>query len=124
MTHVGLIYIETIFLDEYFATKKCGRVDLRIISPHTMPDSMQERTSLTCTSQTKCPSYRDAASYKAGRLCSPIQDIILDVKMITKMIKQGIMSEITILICDAPEGIFSMLGSSFLSFPFKITNRK
>ena len=47
MTHVGLIYVETIFLDEYFATKKCGRVDLRIISPHTMPDSMQERAPRT-----------------------------------------------------------------------------
>ena len=84
-----------------------------------MPDSMQERTSLTCPSQTKCPSYPDAVSYKAGRLCSPIQDIILDVKMITKMIKQGIMSEITILICDAPsEGNFFMFESPFLSFTF------
>ena len=34
--------------DEYFTMKKCGRVDLRIISPNSMPDSMQVRVSRTC----------------------------------------------------------------------------
>jgi len=33
--------------DEYFTTKKCGRVDLKIMSPNSMPDSMQDRALRT-----------------------------------------------------------------------------
>ena len=41
-----------------------------------------------------------------------VQDIVLDVKMIAKMIMNGVMSEITILLCDAPsEGKFSAAGN-------------
>ena len=45
--------------DEYFKTKKCGRVDLKILAPAMIPDSMQ--------------------------------DLVTDARMITKMIKAGVL---------------------------------
>ena len=34
-------------LDEYFKTKRCGRVDLAILNPATVPDSMEDRDPRT-----------------------------------------------------------------------------
>ena len=47
------------FKDEYFKTKKCGRVDLTILAPSMIPDSMQS--------------------------------LVLDARMITKMIRTGVL---------------------------------
>ena len=47
------------FKDEYFKTKKCGRVDLTILAPSMIPDSMQS--------------------------------LVLDARMITKMIRAGVL---------------------------------
>ena len=33
--------------DEYFNTKRCGRVDLAILNPAAMPESMQDRAPRT-----------------------------------------------------------------------------
>ena len=33
--------------DEYFKTKRCGRVDLAILNPAAMPESMQDRAPRT-----------------------------------------------------------------------------
>ena len=50
--------------------KKCGRVDLRILNPKTMPDSMKV--------------------------------IVEDIKGITKLIKEDVITDISLIICTPP----------------------
>ena len=58
------------FSDDYFAMKKCCRVDLRILNPKTMPDSMKV--------------------------------IVEDIKGITKLIKEDVITDISLIICTPP----------------------
>ena len=70
------------------------------MSPNSMPDSMQDRALRTNLLDMDRSIW--TRTWTPIGLSSPEQDIVLDVKMITKMIKQGVLEEITILICDAP----------------------
>ena len=59
-------------LDDCFTMKKCGKIDMRILAPSSVPECLE--------------------------------DVVTDARMITKMIRQGVLNEITILLCDQNQG--------------------